>query len=84
MVTSFETLKAAAFIERLLRGGVDLTLYGHIHTFFAFSNGGIPAYISGGGGGIPMAWDGLRRHYLAIDVSPGAPACTATLVRVDD
>ena len=59
-------------LERLAAGGVDLTLYGHIHTFFAFENAGIPAYISGGGGAVPEKWDGIDRHYLLIDLDPTA------------
>ena len=47
--------EAAKLLTRLARGGVDLTLYGHIHSYYAFENAGIPAHISGGGGAIPSA-----------------------------
>lgn len=53
-------------LTRLLQGNVDLTLYGHIHTFVEFENAGIPAFISGGGGARPMTWDGLDRHFLVV------------------
>jgi hypothetical protein len=49
-----------------------LTLYGHIHTYHPFSNGGIPAYISGGGGAIPERLDGIGRHFMVVDVNPKA------------
>lgn len=57
-------------LSRLVEGGIDLTLYGHIHTYEAFENAGIPAYISGGGGADPMRFDGIDRHFLVLDVAP--------------
>ncbi len=58
-------------IGRLVEGDVDLTLYGHIHTYVAYENAGIPAYISGGGGAQPQVeLDGLDRHFLVIDLGP--------------
>ena len=51
----------------LADGRVDLTLYGHIHTFVEFENAGIPAFISGGGGAAPMLGDGIDRHFLVLD-----------------
>jgi Icc protein len=59
-------------ISRLVEGNVDLTLYGHIHTFVPFDNGGIPAYISGGGGAAPMRLDGIDRHFLEVELAPDA------------
>ncbi|HEU0030158.1 MAG TPA: metallophosphoesterase [Kofleriaceae bacterium] len=47
---------------------VDLTLYGHIHTFIDFENAGMPAYISGGGGAEPMKGDGIYRHFLVVEL----------------
>jgi hypothetical protein len=57
-------------ISRLVEGGVDLTLYGHIHTLVEYENGGIPAYISGGGGAAPMKLDGIDRHFLVVELAP--------------
>jgi Icc-related predicted phosphoesterase len=57
-------------LSRLADAGVDLTLYGHIHTYYAFDNAGIPAYISGGGGARPERWDGIDRHFLVIELDP--------------
>ncbi len=57
-------------LSRLVRGKVDLTLYGHIHTYVSFENAGIPAFISGGGGAEPMKWDGIDRHFLVIEMDP--------------
>jgi Icc protein len=54
-------------LAMLAEGGVDLTLYGHIHTFVEYENAGIPAFISGGGGAAPMLGDGIDRHFLVID-----------------
>lgn len=69
-------------LSRLLEGNVDLTLYGHIHTFIEFENAGIPAYISGGGGAMPMRWDGIDRHFLVVE--PDATGIrSVTLERVD-
>jgi 3',5'-cyclic-AMP phosphodiesterase len=54
-------------LSRFVENNVDLTLYGHIHTYIEFENAGIPAYISGGGGAEPVKWDGIDRHFLVID-----------------
>jgi predicted phosphodiesterase len=75
--------EAAALIGKMARGGVDLTLYGHVHSFYSFSNAGIPAFISGGGGAIPETFDGVGRHYLAVDVDPEAGVQEVAVVRVD-
>lgn len=76
-------LEAGKLLSRLAQGQVDLTLYGHIHSYRAFSNAGIPAYISGGGGAIPEAWDGVGRHYLTVDLSAAQGVSQVALVRVD-
>jgi Icc protein len=69
-------------LSRLADGGVDLTLYGHIHTFDAFENAGIPAYISGGGGALPMKWDGIDRHFLLVELT-GDAIGEVTVMHVD-
>jgi 3',5'-cyclic-AMP phosphodiesterase len=66
-------------LSRLVAEDVDLTLYGHIHTFVSYDNAGIPAYISGGGGADPMRLDGIDRHFLVIELAP-APATVAPLL----
>jgi Icc protein len=53
-------------LGELVDGMVDLTLYGHIHTFVEYDNAGIPAFISGGGGAQPMKGDGIDRHFLVV------------------
>jgi hypothetical protein len=75
--------EAAALLGKLARGKLDLTLYGHVHSYYSFSNAGIPAFISGGGGAIPEQFDGVGRHYLAVDVDPEAGIRNVSLVRVD-
>jgi 3',5'-cyclic AMP phosphodiesterase CpdA len=57
-------------LSRLAAGGVDLTLYGHIHTYIKYDNAGIPAYVSGGGGADPMLLDGINRHFLVVELAP--------------
>jgi len=75
--------EAAALVGKMARAGVDLTLYGHVHSYYAFSNAGIPAFISGGGGAIPETFDGVGRHYLAVDVDPAAGVEEVAVIRVD-
>jgi Icc protein len=75
--------EASKLLGRLATGGVDLTLYGHIHSYYAFENAGIPAYISGGGGSIPERFDGIGRHYLTVDVDPVRGITQTGLVRID-
>ena len=64
-------------------GHVDTTFYGHIHSYYAYSNAGIPAYISGGGGAFPEQLDGIGRHYLTVDVDPDLQTVQVAVVRVD-
>jgi hypothetical protein len=76
-------LEANRLLSLLANGRVDLTIYGHVHSYYAFSNAGIPAYITGGGGAIPERLDGIGRHFLVIDVDPALSKPTVGLVRVD-
>jgi 3',5'-cyclic-AMP phosphodiesterase len=75
--------EAAKLLGTLHRGGVDLTVYGHVHSYYAFENAGIPAYISGGGGAIPERLDGIGRHFLVVTADPAAAKTEVTMVRVD-
>lgn len=76
--------EAEALLARLAAAGIDLTLYGHIHTYAGFENAGIPAHISGGGGAEPMRLDGIDRHFLVVDVDPAQNAVLSVrIVRVD-
>lgn len=76
--------EAEKLLARLAGGNVDLTLYGHIHTYEGFENAGIPAYITGGGGAEPMRLDGIGRHFLVVDVDPTASVVTGVeTIRVD-
>ncbi|HMI88831.1 MAG TPA: metallophosphoesterase [Polyangiaceae bacterium] len=70
-------------LAKLAAGGVDVTLYGHIHSYYPFANAGIPAYISGGGGSIPERFDGIGRHYLTVDVDPARGITQTGVVRID-
>jgi 3',5'-cyclic AMP phosphodiesterase CpdA len=82
---SFRSRKEAAkLLARLAGGGVDLTLYGHIHSYYAYENAGIPAYISGGGGALPEKLDGIGRHFLVVEVDPDVGLGPVGVVRVDE
>ena len=61
--------------------GVDLFLFGHVHSFDAYSLSGIPAYISGGCGAIEERLDGIDRHFLRVTVRGGV--ADVEVVRVD-
>jgi 3',5'-cyclic AMP phosphodiesterase CpdA len=75
--------EANRLLARLLDGGVDLTLYGHLHSYFRFQNGGIEARVSGGGGAIPERFDRIGRHFLTIDIDPASQLFESTLVQVE-
>lgn len=75
--------EASRLLGRLARGGVDTTFYGHVHSYYAFDNAGMPAFITGGGGAIPERLDGIGRHFLTVDVAPLARTLRTGLVRVD-
>jgi predicted phosphodiesterase len=73
-----------ALLARLAAGHVDVTFYGHLHTYTAFENAGIPAYVSGGGGAEPMRLDGIDRHFLAVEVDPATNRLDdVAVIRVD-
>lgn len=76
-------LEANKLFSRLTRGNVDLTLYGHVHSFYDFENANIPAMISGGGGAIPERFDDLGRHFVVIEVDPNDQTFSHEVVRVD-
>jgi hypothetical protein len=75
--------EAAKLLGRLAAGGVDLTLYGHVHSYYHFENAGMPAHISGGGGAIPERFDDIGRHFLVVDADPSLQAFDVSVVRVD-
>jgi Icc protein len=76
--------EAAQLLSMFASAGVDLTVYGHVHSYYAFSNANIPAFITGGGGAIPERFDGIGRHYLAVDVDPLRTGFEVSLVRIVD
>lgn len=57
-------------VSQLVGAGVDLALYGHVHTYIPYDNAGIPSYVSGGGGAEPMKGDGIDRHFLMVELDP--------------
>lgn len=81
---SFASRKEAALLHTLLaKHGVDVMFHGHLHSYFVGSSAGIPTYVSGGGGAIPEEFDGIDRHYLAVDIDPLELTHQVALVRVD-
>jgi 3',5'-cyclic-AMP phosphodiesterase len=70
-------------LSKLGKARVDLTLFGHVHTFMAYENAGIPSYISGGGGARQERWDGIARHFLIVDVSAEDGVRSVAVRRVD-
>jgi hypothetical protein len=76
-------MEANDVLARLAAAGVNLTVYGHVHSFYAFANAGMPAYISGGGGAIPERLDGIGRHFLTVDIDPDTQLFQVGIVRVD-
>lgn len=75
--------EADLLLSKLAGAGVDLTVYGHVHTYYAYTNAGIPAFITGGGGAIPVRFDHVGRHFLAVDIDPGNQRLQTAIVRVD-
>lgn len=64
--------EATRLLVKLAEAAVDLTFYGHVHSYYKFENAGIPAYISGGGGAHQEVFDGIDRHFMVVDVDPVA------------
>ena len=75
--------EAGKLVARLVRGRVDAMFFGHVHSFYAFTLGGIPAYISGGGGAYPVKLDNIGRHYLAVEVNPVTGVSAVAMVPVE-
>jgi 3',5'-cyclic-AMP phosphodiesterase len=75
--------EAAKLLGRLAAADVDLTLYGHIHSYYHFENAGIAAHVSGGGGAIPERFDDIGRHFLVVAVDPMTQDLAVRVVRVD-
>jgi predicted phosphodiesterase len=73
--------EARLFTAAATGASVDLMLFGHIHSFDAYALGGIPTYISGGGGALPERLDGIDRHFLKVRMRGGVP--DVEVVRVD-
>jgi Icc protein len=75
--------EAAKLVRKLALGQVDALFLGHIHSYYAFSVGGLPTYISGGGGAIEERFDGIQRHYLKVRASAEHGIEDVAIVRVD-
>jgi 3',5'-cyclic-AMP phosphodiesterase len=75
--------EAAKLLGKLGEGRVDLTLYGHVHSYYSFDNAGIPAFISGGGGAIPERFDRIGRHFLVFDIDATQGVLEQSVIKVD-
>ena len=75
--------EADKLLARLAQGRVDMTLYGHIHSYYSFDNAGIPAFISGGGGAIPERFDRIGRHFMVFDLDSQNGVTARSLIKVD-
>ena len=75
--------EAGALLASLADAGVDLTLYGHIHSFYQYENAGIPAFISGGGGAGDEKLDNYGRHFMVIEIGADTGVTSTDVVWVD-
>ena len=75
-------LESASLLDELRIHNVDLLLYGHVHTYRYFYQAGIPAIISGGGGSIPMRFDGIGRHYIVFEIDETRSEITHRVARI--
>jgi Icc protein len=75
--------EADLLLAKLARAAVDLTVYGHVHTYDAYTNAGIPAFITGGGGAIPERFDHIGRHFLAVDIDPTSQQFQTAIIHID-
>ena len=75
--------EADKLLAKLAEGRVDLTLYGHIHSYYSFDNAGIPAFISGGGGAIPERFDKIGRHFMVFEADARHGITARDLIKVD-
>lgn len=75
--------EAAKYLVKLAEGRVDLTLYGHVHTYYEFENAGIPAFISGGGGANPERFDHIGRHFMVFAVDAERGVLSHEVVQLD-
>lgn len=75
--------EAQKLLNMLTRGSVDLALYGHLHSYYAEKQADIPMFISGGGGALPEKFDGIDRHYLTVDITPGERIEQVGFVQID-
>lgn len=75
--------EANLLLNKLGTAKVTATFYGHIHSYYAYENAGIPAIITGGGGAIPERLDTIGRHFMGVDIDPGRRTVEPTLIAVD-
>lgn len=74
-------VEARRFVASTAAAGVDLILFGHLHTLDRYELAGVPTVISGGAGAIEERLDGIDRHVLEVRVTNGVPQ--VDVVRVD-
>ena len=75
--------EANKLLNMLGKAQVTATFYGHIHSYYAYENAGIPAIITGGGGAIPERMDTIGRHFMTVDIDPSRRLVESSMVAVD-
>src|SRR5262245_52431914 len=75
--------EAAKLLGKLAAADVDLTVYGHVHSYYDFENAGIQAFISGGGGAVPERFDNIGRHFMVFDIDSDQGLLAHKVVEVD-
>ncbi len=61
--------EANTFIQLAAENGVDMMLFGHLHTLDSYQLAKIPSYITGGAGAFGEELDNIGRHFLRISVN---------------
>lgn len=76
--------EGARVLARLVDGGVDLLLAGHLHTLRFSGNAGIQEVVSGNGGvATGDRFDGVGMHYLDVAARPDLERFDVQVVRVE-
>jgi predicted phosphodiesterase len=74
--------EAAKLAGRLAAADVDLLLFGHVHSYYAFSVAQIPAFIAGGATPKLERMTGIGRHFLRLDIAEGG--IEVSLMRIQE
>ena len=59
---------AASLLSALIKANVSAVFSGRSHEFSSYSMGGIPMYITGGGGGEMASFSDKKNHWLYVEI----------------